>query len=336
MIWIILPFICSAQNYSDLRKATKRSDYVQDLSEYLNLRLSFINNAHGLKVTSGDDLVYRLVPNTKLFTKLGFHYRFLSFSVAWAPDFMPGNNDDDLKGKSKSLSFGTRMYKNRFTQELSYSKNKGFYLKNTDDFFENPDPKYSLAPELKLQEFSGRTYYQTNTNVSLKALFDQTEKQLQSAGTPIVSLIYDYYTSKNNDPNYSSHQSSRNFDLIPTVGYVQSFVINENWYIGAGASGGVGFSQMWLKTEVEDQSIKTDMTKLTFYGEVESTLGYHSTNFYAGVSLIAKGKTFNQSETSVISHDYLTMNFHIGYCFGPPEKLKKRMDDLDKIVPIEK
>jgi len=103
--------------------------------------------------------------------------KFISFGFQFAPDFIPGNGDEDLKGKTKSFGIGTSLIIKHWFSDLSYSNVKGFYLENSDDYIlrQNCDP-YIQFPDLNYKGFSAELGYYNNQKFSSRSLTSQTER----------------------------------------------------------------------------------------------------------------------------------------------------------------
>ena len=76
-----------------------------------------------------------VTPNNSLRFSLSLDYEFIGVSIGFSPKFLPGNDDDDLKGKSSFTDYGFRFFLGNWTQELIYSNIQGYYIENTQDFF---------------------------------------------------------------------------------------------------------------------------------------------------------------------------------------------------------
>jgi hypothetical protein len=147
-----------------------------------------------------------------------FNYRFISLSIRYIPKWLPGNDDEDLKGKTKGGGFGLNFTYSKWMQHLSYSKTKGFYLENTSEHrpgWEDGDP-YVQFPDLEFKNFQGITAYKFNPGYSINAVAWQTERQVKSAGSFIPHFLYRYYISDNKAaPTPGGFtQKSNNLELV--------------------------------------------------------------------------------------------------------------------------
>jgi Domain of unknown function (DUF4421) len=165
------------------------------MDQYLTFRVSMNNDVRGFVIKNV--VRYDIKPNDKNLLKFSVNYRWFSFSYSTAPKFIPGNNDDELKGETKTRAYSLNFNFNHWIQGLSYNYVKGYYLNNTSIFVnpwvEGVDP-YIQFPDLVYNNFSGRTAYKFNKNFSFNAIGPQTERQLISAGSFVPAIAYNYYT----------------------------------------------------------------------------------------------------------------------------------------------
>lgn len=305
--------------------------YVDNLSDHVGLKLQLYNYSDGFNVTSGESSIYKIRPNTLLVSKYNLHYRFISLSFSYAPRFLPINNDDDLRGETTHFGISSRTYIKQFSQEFYYERTRGYYLSNTHEF--NPDWKKGdplvQFPKLVYSRLGGRTVYQLNPNFSIKAMYDQTERQTRNAGTPVFALAYNYHSTKNPDPTTTSHQSSSNLELFAQAGYLHTWVMPHNFYFSGGLGVGMGGIRTRLTTETNGVSNIDRRYAVLYHGAVNLVLGYNSRRFFSGVSMISSGETYNQGDAGVVALKKSTFSVHLGYRFKAPRAMKMAFDSLN-------
>jgi len=157
--------------------------WIEKMSNKIAVEISFNNSYNIFEVRTPANKII-LYPNTANNVRLKLNYEFISFGIQFAPDFIPGNGDKEIKGNTKSLQLGTALIFRHWFADLSYTKVKGFYLKNTDDYstWINGDP-YIQFPDLQHKGFSISSGYINNSKLSFRSLTSQTERQLKSAGS---------------------------------------------------------------------------------------------------------------------------------------------------------
>jgi len=133
VIALYFPTCMFAQEMDSSSIHTTKELYIKKYNDYLNVKISVTNNVDFFTVNSNPTKIV-IKPNSELKTKLFLSYRFISFSVGESPDFLPGNNDNSEKGKSKILIMRLNMNFDHWVQNLSFKRTKGFYLLNSKDY----------------------------------------------------------------------------------------------------------------------------------------------------------------------------------------------------------
>lgn len=345
-VTVVLPsFVFSQQPDSVINKpdsfANKAMDkdaWIESMDHYLAVKLSLNNNISGFHINNTS--VYDIKANDKNLFKISVNYRWLSFSFSTAPKFLPGNDDNKLKGETKQTAYQFGFNFDHWTQYLSYSRVKGYYLGNTGDFdpgwVQDVDP-YIQFPELVYSSISGHTAYRFNKNFSFSALTSQTERQLKSAGTFMPILSYNFYTIDDKTPltGTNSSQKSKNVETLLSLGYFYSFVIHKNFYVSAGGVAGAGVVFSKLFTRLPQEEIITHSTSPVFRFEGNLSFGYNAKRFFTGVQLVDSRVSYTQEKTTnIVVNNRLIYQVFLGYRLGAPKKLKSIMDETEKKVPL--
>lgn len=334
-------FTCqlSAQKVSDSILITKPAlVYIAKVDTIISVKLN-VNTEFEQFMQQVNDVSYDIRPNIALGVKLAFSYRFISFGIGFKPKFIPGNNDNDMQGKTKTLSFGTNIITSHLMQELQFAYIKGFYLYNTGDFVpgweEGTDPYHQL-PDNKYVVLRGSTGYKVNKNYSVKSISSKTEIQLKSCGSLIPVLAYDYYEMDNqsDDPAQTSSQFSSNFDMVASLGYMYTFIIKTKFYASAGLFGGAGFHHTSLLTRMPDEDIKTKHTDPLFRMQERIGLGYNSRKFFGGAELFSSQSSHSENDNIVqIQSARTSFQVFVGYRFNAPKFLKHETDVVKNLAP---
>ena len=295
-----------AQNNTDTTIVSKQSNrYIAKVDTIISVKLN-INSEFEQFEVNGDDFYYDIRPNVSLSSKISFSYRFISFGIGFKPKFIPGNNDNDMQGKTRTLSFGVNIITKHWLQELSFGYITGFYLHNTADYPPTPDwikgeDPYIQFPDLKVAVLRGSTGYKFNENYSLKAISSKTEIQLKSCGSLIPMLSYDYFEidNKSDDTLQTSSQKSNNLDLVASLGYMYTFVLKSKFYISAGILPGIGLQHTKLLTRYPDEDIKTKTNDPLFRLQEKVGMGYNTRRLYTGAELSMGQSWHEQGNTSI-------------------------------------
>ena len=336
---IIAVFYCFssfAQIEQDSTAKIKNSFYKSTL-DYINLKFDIDSNNERFELNN-NTFDYDIRPNVSSVSRLSLNYKFLSFSYSYIPKFIPGNNDDDLKGKTKGKSFGLNLNFNQWVQELKYGHVKGFYIENSGDF-ENPwiegTTPYIQFPDLEVTSFSGSTSYKFNSNFSLKAISTQTEIQLKSAGSFIPGLLYSFYIIDNKSSSQSSSQRSETYEILTNFGYYYTFVLNKNWYASAGISPSIGFSYTDLLTRLPQEYVYTHYSSAVYRINGKGGMGYNPERFFAGFEISAF-RSFKDDTSPAVKLTTTNNAFQVflGYRFKAPAKVKEFVKKIETKIPL--
>jgi len=184
--------------------------------------------------TPQQELMY--MPNNPTELGLGFSWNntVLSFAYGYGFDFMR----DKKLGKTKSFDFQLHDYGRKFVFDLFVQSYKGFYMED-----EKTKSEYVLCPDLKVRQFGvNGEYIFNNKRFSYKAAFNQSEKQLRSAGSLLLGLGV-YFSDIQSDSSfiYNNRNDLKNFQFGVSVGYAYTWVLGKRWHITAAATTGINF-----------------------------------------------------------------------------------------------
>ncbi len=325
----MLPFYIQAQAVD-----TGRNNFIEKMDQYLAVKLSTSNDIKSF--IARNFTTYEINPNDKNIIKLSANYKWLSGSISATPHFLNSNNNDFLKGKTKTTAFAFNFHFDHWTQKFSYIRIKGFYLKNTADYLpnwrKNIDP-YIQFPDLVYNGYSGQTAYSFNKNFSFNALTAQTERQLKSAGTfrPALSYNYDHIENKILLTAQDSTQMSKNFQVLLSTGYFHTFVLKNNMYFSVGLIPGIGIISTKFYNRHPSYTITTNYVNIIYHSEATCAFGYNANRFFIGSQLAFINSTYNQHNIStIISNKGFIYQVFAGYRFGAPKFLKNILDKVEE------
>ncbi|MFA6924336.1 MAG: DUF4421 family protein [Bacteroidales bacterium] len=171
----------------------------------------------------------------------GFACNLLGLSVSIK---LLRNEKKDLKyGKTDYNNFQVYLYGRRIGLEASYQYYKGFYLFNAPSFDVNwnYNSKYPTISTMEINNLTINCFYIFSRKFSIKASFNQTERQLKSAGSFLfmASLNRIFVNSdsslipKTEKQNYSEFDAFRrgefyNYEVSP--GYAYSIILKRFYF----------------------------------------------------------------------------------------------------------
>lgn len=304
--------------------------YIELMKRKIAMDVSFNNSYETFEVRTAVNRIV-LYPNNPTSIRFKFNHRFISFGFQFAPDFIPGNGDEYIKGKTKSFALGTALTFKHWYFELSYSKVQGYYLKNTDDYTNRKagDP-YIQFPDLHYYGFSLLSGYFHNPKFSFKSLTIQTERQLKSTGCFIPVLNVRYYVIDDKSSPINT-QKSNNLEANLGPGYAYTFVIQKSIYFSLGLGVSLGYLNTKLTTRLSAEDIIVHQNNFIFRWDGKAGLGYNGNRFYSGLYTNISGSQYQQQNTTVMNFETRVF-YHLffGMRFNSPDALTRQMDKIEK------
>lgn len=182
----------------------------------------------------GRDQIF--IPNNPMNIGLGFAWNnsVLSFAYDYGFDFMR----DKEMGYTQALDFQYHYYSRKFVADFFYSKYKGFYMEDAKSTVD-----YEICPDLRIRQYGINGHYVfNNKRYSYKAAYNQSEKQLRSAGSFVVGggIFYSNIESEGSF-EYEGKNNMENFQIGLSGGYTYSWVLGKHWLLSGSATLGIGF-----------------------------------------------------------------------------------------------
>lgn len=321
--------------FSSISKVVSQNEENKDSTSILSftdkiiVRANVDTQTESYSYQSKNNSDFRLVANNQFRLVLSLDYEFIGASIGYSPEFLPGNNDNSLKGKSSYEDYSFRFFFGNWTQELQYKKVQGFYIENTNDFIPNwidGQDAYLQLSDLKTIFWGGSTSYVLSPNFSLRNLLYNTEWQQKSAGSFIPTLRYDFTRLSGTLGDSKSYENS--FDVRIAPDYYYTLVLHENWFVSfyASPSFGIRFSQ--------DGDDATDVNENKIYWPISLDgglqIGYSDSKFIYGANLKFETTWYNEDNATNITNDTMFAKIYFGYRFNAPKKVEKIFEDINK------
>lgn len=282
-----------------------------------------------------DDHVVSFAPSRKL--KLGpfFGWRWLFFGYVF--------NINTIQLSSNNIDINTSIYTPAIGLDLVYRKlGDGYTVRSMQlgDFNATKGVKGMKIEGLDIDIMSINAYYVLNKRrYSHQAAFNQTNRQLQNAGSWIfgtgynqcsVSMNWDSFKKQvmketHNDKRYVINDSSLIFKKISyrsiplTAGYGYNWVFAKNWLFGAQMLGSMSY--MWSKGDTYDRSISIKeivndfkFSNFTLDGTIRLGVVWNNSKWFAGASAIYHTYHYHQNKLRA-DNIFGQMNVYVGYNF---------------------
>lgn len=293
-----------AQTVSDsLETDTQLS--VIEFPERITVQTFFINTYNTYRF--GDrfsDLSFELRPNKQDRLGLSAAYGILAFSFSFAPDFLGDNRDND---NSKLFNLNLAAFPGKWMQAIDIYYEKGYYI--------NQGSRGGYLPDTKSLKVGGRTAYIMNERFSMKAILNQDEKQLKSAGSLIPGLTYYYseFDFRGEGSEGPVRETYYSFDIALTPAYYYNFVPVRNLMFSVGGSAGLGMNI----SSATGERLTSLLTELSY----SAGIVWDTDSFYLGGRYRHLSLNHNSDRVTQTVDQIPTFTMFFGYRFKAPRFL---------------
>ena len=304
--------------------------WIEKMGDKIALDVSF-NNLYETFEVKNPDNKFTLYPNAPTNLKLKVNYRFISFGFQFAPDFLPGNGDEDLKGKTKSFGIGTSLIFKHWLFDIKYSKIRGYYFENSDDFIMQLEGEpYIQFPDLNYKGINFSSAYSTNSKFSMRSLTSQTERQLKSAGSFLPSFNFRYYNIDDKSTAAAATQKSNNIEASIGPGYVYTFVAKEKFYLSLGGLASFGYLNTKLTTRLPNENAVSNQDNFIFRWDGKTGIGFNGSRFYTGLYANISGTKYKQENTTAVNTETrVSYHLFLGIRIESPDYLNRFMNKME-------
>lgn len=212
------------------------STYIGFFDYEVSVKGYFSKNFLMLTQETGPDKEKTYIPNNPVNLGAGFSWNntSLSFGYGYGFDF---TTDKEL-GKTKAFDFQFHHYNRNFAVDVFIQKYSGYYVEEDDS-----DKSPGLCPDLKIQQYGLNAQYVFNSKkFSYKAAFDQSQKQLKSAGSILLGVgVSQTKIDSDSSFYYNEKNNLRNFQFGVSGGYTYTWVIDKRFYVNGSITAGIHF-----------------------------------------------------------------------------------------------
>lgn len=283
---VLFPLYCFSQT---------DSLYIKPFDQELSIKPYVYKNFTSISHEVGNDEVMYM-PNNPVSIGIGVTYKQYSLSGGYGFGFMRDKN----MGKTKSLDFQYHYYGRKFVFDVFFQNYKGFYYED-----EKKDEVYHIFPDIKLVQYGLFGLYVFNgKKFSYQAAFNQTERQVKSAGSFQIGGGL-YYNHLRSDTLFSLDGGKlKNYQISLSGGYAYTWVIKKNYFVSMSVSVGINFG---------DRSLKSFGRKLEVSPSVfpRVSMGYNGSNWSVGLSFLAN--RIYASHTKDLKMSFNTGSFQLYY-----------------------
>lgn len=316
-----------AQDYDSVR-----SIYVKEFPDYFNGQILATDRLLILNLIGREAEKRRInyAPNDRGYIGLAA-YIFdigIGLSVKVPAAF---ERDKDRYGSTDFVDLQGNIYGEKWCFDGTFQKYEGFFLNNAVDItpgFESGDNFPQRSDLGVMNIILNGIHIFNHQKFSFRSGFNQADKQIKSAGSPILLLSASRF-SINADSvlipdnvaedfgNLSSMVGGRFITISVLPGYAYNLVFRD-LFVNLNATGGVGLQHQKLDLENDSRAKYAIEPKFNF----RAALGYDNERFFAGASFLLQRSTINMDGMRInnIAGNY---KFFVGYRFKEFGILKK-------------
>lgn len=294
--------------FSSYSQAQVDSSYIQPYDHELSIKPHVYYKYTSITHEIDDDNELTYMPNSPVSLGLGVTYKNYSLSGGYGFGFMR----DKERGNTKSLDFQYHYYGRKFIADIFFQRYKGFYTEEKDEVYE-------IYPDIKVVQYGVHGQYVfNNKKFSYRAAFNQSEKQLKSAGSwQLGGGIY-YNEIRSDSTLYlNEYKSLRNYQFSISGGYVYNWVINKNFFLSGGVSVGANLG-------IENTS---DFKKVIISPSVfpRISAGYNADDWSIGLSAVINRMYVTRTSSLKMIFDTGTLQMSFIKRFDVAPKFMKKI-----------
>ena len=302
------------------------TNYIISYRDWFHVTLVGINQQSGISLIQAiDEKDLEFSTNNPYSFGIGIDYEWLTFE--YSKSIKNLESSSKRKGNTQSTSLRLGYTGRKIRVDSYFTKSKGYYVKNINDFI--PDSysdttEYPRFDDLNNKTFALSLYYTFNyRKYSNMAALWQIDRQVKSAGSPVIGLLTLWEGLSSNQPFHFSDTLNIDEDFLKIKsadykrigvfgGYMHTFSIIKRFYLHGAITQGLFYSYGTINNFDGEQNNKNALGVSFNY---RISVGYNSKRFYVGALFIKDSFISNAlaSKTVISSHDYL--RFLLGYRF---------------------
>ena len=313
-----------------INSKTEKSNF-ESYTDKLDIYSFGISKFNNFKVSAnGSKTSLHYNPNEKTNLGLGFNYKWLGLGIGFNFGFL--NSDQDLYGTTKSIDLQVDVYRRDILYSGNFQYYEGYYWKNPDDYLHNWNTADSvqIRPDIKTATLGlSGIYVFNNENFSFKAAFQNTERQIKSAGSWLLAGKFSIYgiSADSSLIPVELHELYSNIKDIKGVsainmggagGYAYTYLLGEYFYFSGAVMFGLNL-QAVSRTNLDDENIGGPI-KISTNAQVRLAIGCNKPKAFYGFSAVIDSYNIKNTEDSAFEYNYGKIRFFYGRRFDVTSK----------------
>jgi len=301
------------------------TNYILNYRYHIQLRTVGVNRQSAISLlnTVEDESIEFSTNNPFSF---GFAVDYSWISLEYSRSIKNMEFTDSRKGKTESVAFRLRLNGRKFSGDFYLRTAHGFHLKNIEDwvpdwFAENE--KYPGSNDLNTRILAGNIYYTFNhRKFSNAAVYRQTDRQIKSAGSPLIGILANMEEISSKTPMITSDSLVEKFLNISQVryiklglfgGYMHTFSIYKRFFIHGSVN--QGFMYSFGRGEYHNTDETRKLNALGLALSLKLALGYNGAKWFAGSLFSADYFLSDVSSELTTTTNYTYFKIYVGYRF---------------------
>ena len=235
-----------------------------------------------------DDITYR--PNIPISLGVGVSLGKSSIGFSYGFNFLRDKKRGDTK--TNMLSFQYRYYLPKFIADVYFQDYKGLYTEN-----DRENEIYNIYPDIKVTQYGVLWQYIFNgKKMSYRAAYNQTERQLKSAGSfHLGGAAYYNYLKADSSLTINEANKLNNIQIGLNGGYGYTWVPKKNFYISGSVSLGLNVGAEYIEN--------FNFRKMKIYPSVypRMVMGYNKDTWSVRLSAMNNRVVISYTDEKVMS-----------------------------------
>lgn len=312
---------------NDTSSHSKRYDtnFIVSYPYHFQLRAVSINRQSAISLLNTEEDVNINFSTNNPFS-FGFAVDYSWISLEYSKSLKGFEFTNNRKGETESSALRLKLNGRRFSGNFYFRNAHGFHLENIEewdpDWF-NEHEKYPGSDDLNTKIIAGNIYYTFNyQKFSNAAVYRQSERQIKSAGSPLIGILANIEEISSKTPMIKSDSLVEKFLNISRVrylktglfgGYMHTFSIRKRFFIHASANQGFMYSVGNGEYHDTDETSKLSALGVSLFARL--ALGYNGTKWFAGSIFSADFFISDVSSELTSSTAYTYLKIYVGYRF---------------------
>ena len=269
--------------FGQMFKSEMDTTYIRLYPNTIKVKGIFLDRYFDLRLKEkGYDPIVKLAAREQSYFGIGVTVWNLNLDIA---SLIPNPLEKKEIGEEEGFDIQLSLYTRRWNFDAAVERFRNFTLKNAEILEDFEDERSTLNSLDVRRVIVGGSYIFHPDKFSFRSSFIQVDRQLKSAGSPVLSFDYTYLSIKSDSLFTPSSISEGTLEPVATKvhkfavqpGYSYNF-IHKAWYVNTTVAAGFNVQQVWYNMDnLTDTSIKLQPQL-----DVRGGIGYNSDTFSAG------------------------------------------------------